>query len=57
MIDLDIEVVIYALKIINLNAEIKIFSIKTMASLIFEINNNKMHTKIVLIEQNIIILF
>lgn len=48
---------VFAIKIIDLNVEIKIFSKKTMASLVFEINNNAIYKKISLIKYNITVLF
>lgn len=37
-------------KMINLNAELKVLTVKTIASLVFEINGNGRDIKIVLIE-------
>lgn len=48
---------VITIKMINLNIEIKISIIKIMSSLIFEIVIYNMHKKMVLIKQNITILF
>ena len=55
MIDLNTKKIISAIKIIDLNAKISIE--KTITIFIFEINDNSIYMKIVLINQNIIIQF
>lgn len=50
MIDLDTGIGVSAMKIIKLNAQIEVSSMKTMASLGFEINSNNIYTKVALIE-------
>ena len=57
MMYLDIEIRVFAIKIINLNSEVKMSTIKIIVSLIFGINGNNRYIKIILIEQNIIVIF
>lgn len=52
--DLDVEVGIFAIKIIHLNT--KISADKTMVGLVFKIDSNGIYTEIALIKQNIIVL-
>ena len=55
MIDMDAKEVVSAIKTSNLNA--RIFFEKTMIILVFEINNSNIHTAMILINQDIMILF
>lgn len=54
MIDLDAKEIMFAIKIIGLNAEI--IAEKIMMTLVFEINSSNIHIVITLINQNIILL-
>ena len=57
MIDFDTKIKMFVIKIIDLDIEMGVSAIKTITSLVFEVNSNNRHIKIALIEQNIIVLF
>lgn len=50
MIDLDTKLEVFNARIIDLDAEIKVFAKKTILSLIFKIVSNNIYKKIALIE-------
>lgn len=57
MMKLDAKVEMAIVNIINLDIEIKVFTIKIITDLIFEINDNNKYTKMFLIKQSMIVFF
>lgn len=57
MIKLDAKVEMAIVNIINLDIEIKVFTIKIITDLIFEINDNNKYIKMLLIKQSMIVFF
>lgn len=53
--NLNIEKVLFAVKIINLN--IKVFIKKKLVAFVFKINSNNIYTAMISINQDIIVLF